>query len=185
MKASDIRKGNVLMYEGKPCRVMDFQHRTPGNLRAFIQVRFRDLLSGNSFDTRLSSTDTIEEVRVDTKEMQVLYREADGVVVMDIASYDQYTLDDETTGDAGAWLEPEMVFQAQWYDGRPIAITLPSTMELEVVETNPPMRGATKQAGSKPAKLSNGVTIQVPEFVEQGSRIKVNPREGEYLERVK
>jgi elongation factor P len=185
MKASDIRKGKVLMHDGKPCRVMDFQHRTPGNLRAFIQVRYRDLLSGNSFDTRLSSTDTVEEVRVDTREMQVLYREADGVIVMDISTYEQYTIDDETSGDEGKWLEPEMIFQAQWYDGRPIAIMLPSTLELEVTECNPPMRGATKQAGSKPATLSNGCVIQVPEFVEQGQRIKVNPREGEYLERVK
>lgn len=185
MKANDIRKGHVIIWEGQPCRVMDFQHRTPGNLRAFVQIRFRNLISGNTFDVRASSTDTLETAQLETKEMQVLYREGDGIVVMDSHSYDQFSLDNETIGEAGEWLEPEMTFQAEWLDGRPISITLPTVMELEVVETAPGMRGSTKTASTKPAKLSNGVTIQVPEFVEQGERVRVNPREGAYLERAK
>ena len=185
MKANDVRKGHVIQMDGKPCRVMDFQHRTPGNLRAFVQLRLRDLISGNTFDTRVSATDFLEELRVDTKEMQVLYREADGVVVMDQVSYEQYTLDGEAVGDAGEWLEPEMVFQVQWLEGRPIAIQLPTSMELEIVETAPGVKGGTKTASTKPAKLSNGVTIQVPEFVDQNERVRVNPRDGQYIERVK
>ena len=97
MKASDIRKGHVLIIGGQPCRVMDFQHRTPGNLRAFVQVRLRNLTSGNTFDTRLSATEFVDEARLDTKEMQVLYRDANGLHVMDNATYDQFTLDDEVT----------------------------------------------------------------------------------------
>ena len=185
MKASDIRKGTVIMYEGNPCRVMDFQHRTPGNLRAFVQVRMRNLMSGNTFDTRFASTEVIEEVRVDTKELQVLYRDSNGTHLMDQDTYDQYTLDDEAVGDLGEWMQPETKIIAEWLNGRPIALQLPSVMELEVVETAPVMKTATKTASSKPAKLSNGVTVQVPEFVGTGERVRVNPNTGEYLERAK
>lgn len=185
MKASDIRRGHVLIIDGQPCRVMDFQHRTPGNLRAFVQVRLRNLTTGNTFDTRLSATEFVDDARLDTKELQVLYRDANGLHVMDNASYDQYSLDDETIGDAGPWLESGLNFQAEWLNGRPIAIQLPSVVELEVVETAPVMKSATKTASTKPARLSNGVTVQVPEFIGEGERVRVNPREGTYLERAK
>lgn len=185
MKATDIRKGHVVILEGQPCRVMDFTHRTPGNLRAFVQLRLRNLKSGNTFDTRVSATDFLDEARLDTKEFQVLYRDQSGVHVMDSNSYEQYTLDESTVGDQGEWLQPEMRFQAEWLDGKPIGIELPSVMELDVVETSPVMRSATKSASTKPAKLSNGVTIQVPDFISTGDRLRVDPREGKYLERAK
>ena len=185
MKASDIRRGHVLMIDGQPCRVLDFQHRTPGNLRAFVQVRLRNLTSGNTFDTRLSATEFVEDARLDTKDMQVMYRDTNGVHVMDAQNYEQFTLDDEIVGEQGAWLESGMTFQAEWLNGRPIAILLPSVAEVEVVETAPTMKTATKTASSKPAKLSNGLTIQVPEFINEGERVRVNPREGVYLERAK
>jgi len=185
MKATDIRKGHVVILEGQPCRVMDFTHRTPGNLRAFVQLRLRNLKSGNTFDTRVSATDFLDEARLDTKELQVLYRDQSGVHVMDSNTYDQYTLDEATVGEQGEWLQPEMHFQAEWLDGKPIGIDLPSVMELDVVETSPVMRSATKTASTKPAKLSNGVTIQVPDFISTGDRLRVDPREGKYLERAK
>lgn len=144
MKASDIRRGHVLMIDGNPCRVMDFQHRTPGNLRAFVQVRLRNLTTGNTFDTRLSATELVDAARLDTKDLQVMYRDANGVHVMDSKTYDQYTFDDEIAGDQVAWLE-----------------------------------------SGHGARLSNGVTIQVPEFINEGERVRVNPREGVYLERAK
>lgn len=185
MKATDIRRGHVLMFEGKPCRVMDFTHRTPGNLRAFVQVRLRDLVAGNTFDHRYSATEFIEAARLDTKVLQVVYRDGNGVHVMDAETYEQFTLDQELVGDAAPWLEPEMRFQADWLDGRPIGIQLPNVIELDITETTPAMRGATKTASSKPATLSNGVTIQVPEFLGEGERVRVDPRSGQYLERAK
>ncbi len=185
MKATDVRKGHVLLIEGQPCRVMDFTHRTPGNLRAFVQVRFRNLISGNTFDTRLNASDFVDQARLDTKELQVLYQDAQGTHVMDQDTFDQYTLDQEITGDQTPWLQPEMKFMAEVLDGRPIAINLPSTIELEVMDTAPIMKTATKTASTKPATLSNGVTINVPEFVNQGERVRVNPNTGEYLERAK
>ena len=185
MKASDIRRGHVVIVEGQPCRVMDFQHRTPGNLRAFVQVRLRNLHTGNTFDTRFSATENVQDARLDTKELQVLYRDANGVHLMDSETYDQYTLDDEAVGDHGPWLEPGMTFQVEWLDGRAIALNLPAVTELEVIETAPVMKTATKTASTKPAKLSNGVTVQVPEFVAEGDRVRVDPRSATYLERAK
>jgi elongation factor P len=185
MKASDIRRGHVILIDGQPSRVMDFTHRTPGNLRAFVQLRLRNLATGNTFDTRLAATEFVDEAPLETKEFQVLYADHGGVHVMDTTTYEQHTLDAEAVGDQAAWLQPEMQIQVEWLDGRPVGIELPSVVELTVVETSPVMRSATKTASTKPAKLSNGVTIQVPEFVNEGEKVRVDPREGVYLERAK
>src|ERR1051325_77755 len=181
MKATDIRRGHVVMIDGQPCRVMDFTHRTPGNLRAFVQVRFRNLVTGNTFDTRLPATDFVDEAPLETKEFQGLYRDQGGVHVMDTTSYEPHTLDAPGTGGE----EREVHIRVEWLNGRPVGIELPSVVELTVVQTSPVMRGATKTASTKPAKLSNGVTIQVPEFISEGEKVRVDPREGVYLERAK
>lgn len=185
MKASDVRKGHVLIVNGQPCRVMDYQHRTPGNLRAFMQVRMRNLLSGNTFEQRFSATEDVETGRLDTKDMQVLYHDGTDLHVMDASTYEQYTLDGEVVGELGPWLVPEARFIAEWLGGKPISIQLPSVVELAITETTPVVRGATKTASTKPATLENGVTIQVPEFVENGTRVRVNPNTSEYLERAR
>jgi len=173
------------MVDGQPCRVMDFQHRTPGNLRAFVQVRMRNLVSGNTFDTRLIATEYVDEARLDTKEFQVLYRDDQGVHVMDSNTYEQYTLTEDVLGDFAPWLEPEIHLQAELLDGQVVGIQLPAAMEYTIVETAPVMKTATKTASSKPAKLSNGMTIQVPEFLDSGVRVRVDPRTGTYIERAK
>ena len=126
MKATDIRRGHVIFFEGQPCRVMEFTHRTPGNLRAFVQARMRNLNTGSTFEHRFSATEFVEEARLDTKQLQVLYRDANGVHVMDGETYDQYTLDDEVVGDQGQWMEAGMNFTVEWLNGRPIAIELPA-----------------------------------------------------------
>lgn len=185
MKASDIRRGAIIRFEGNPCRVMDFQHRTPGNLRAFVQVRMRDLVSGNTFDHRFSATENVEDVRLDSRTCQVLYRDATGVHVMDQQTYEQGILTDEVVGDLAAWLEPGLTVDVESMEGHPIGISLPAAMELEVAETAPVLKGATKNASTKPATLTNGVSINVPEFIAQGDRVRVDPRSGVYLERAR
>lgn len=185
MKATEIRKGHVLMMEGQPCRVMDFQHRTPGNLRAFVQLRLRNLISGNTFDTRVAATDFMDEARLDVKEFQVMYRDDSGVHVMDTETYDQTLLANDVVGEQGQWLEPEMHLKAEMLNGRAVGLQLPAAMEYTIVETAPVMRSATKTASAKPAKLNNGMTINVPEFLEEGTRVRVDPRSGAYLERAK
>lgn len=173
------------MVDGQPCRVMDFQHRTPGNLRAFVQIRMRNLISGNTFDTRYSATDYVDEARIDTKDYQVLYRDGDGVHVMDKQTYDQHVITDDVAGDAAQWLQPEMNIKVEVLNGNVVGLELPAAMEYTIVETSPTMRGATKTASNKPAKLDNGVTINVPEFLEEGTKVRVDPRTGQYLERAK
>lgn len=185
MKATDIRRGHIVIIDGQPCRVMDFQHRTPGNLRAFVQLRLRNLASGNTFDQRVSATDFVDEARLETRECQVLYRDDSGVHVMDAHSYEQFMLDAEAVGDHGAWLDPEMHFQVEMLEGRPIGIQLPAVGEYTIAETAPVMRTATKTGSTKPAKLNNGVTIQVPDFLGEGDKVRVDPRSGTYLERAK
>ncbi len=175
----------AINYNGDVAVVLDSQHRTPGNLRAFVQVRMRNLSSGNSFETRFSSTEDLETARLDTKEMQVLYDDGTDVHVMDAHTYDQFTLDSEVVGDLRQWMQPEMKFQAEWLNGRPISLKLPATVEMEITDTAPVMKTATKTASTKPATLSNGATIQVPEFLGSGERVRVNPNTGEYLERAK
>jgi len=185
MKSMTRHAGHIVIIEGQACRVMDFQHRTPGNLRAFVQLRLRNLVTGNTFDQRVSATDFLGEARVETRECQVLYRDNTGVHVMEVHSYEQFTLDPETAGDFGPWLDPEMHFQVEMLEGQPIGIQLPAVGEYTIVETSPVMRTATKTASAKPAKLNNGVTIQVPDFLGEGDRVRVDPRSGTYLERAK
>lgn len=185
MKGNEIRKGMVLIIDGDPCRVMESTHRTPGNLRAFVQVRMRNLRTGNSFDSRFSATEAVDTATLDKRYLQVMYSDDMGVHMMDTQTFDQFVLDSETVGEAAPWMEPGMEIEVLWFDTMPVSFELPPVVELEVVETAPTMRTATKSASNKPATLSNGVVIKVPEFIGEGDRLRVDPRTGSYLERAK
>jgi elongation factor P len=183
--ATQIRKGTVIVFNGDPHRVVDFHHHTPGNLRAFVQTKMRNLKTGALFEHRFRAADTIEKATVMTQELQYLYSDAHHYHFMNTQNYDQLELNDEALGDAAQWLMPNMLIQAEMYEGQPIGIELPSSMELRVEETEPALQGATKTAMTKPAKLENGVTVQVPPFVGPGELVRVDPREGKYMERVR
>lgn len=185
MKGNEIRKGMVLIIDGDPCRVMESTHRTPGNLRAFVQARLRNLRTGNSFDTRFSATEAVDTATLDKRYLQVMYTDDMGVHVMDTETFEQFVLDTECSGDSAPWLEAGMEVEVLWFDTMPVSIELPQVIEVEVVETAPSMRTATKSASNKPATLSNGVVIKVPEFISEGDRLRVDPRTGSYLERAK
>jgi elongation factor P len=168
IQATEIRKGTAIMYEGAPYRVLTFAHRTPGNLRAFVQVKLRNLRDGTQREVRLSSTETIERAAIMTREMDCLYPESGGWVLMDAETYDE-----------GMRLLVEML------DDNPIGVELPKTVEIEVRETEPVMKGQTAAKSNKPATLTNGVVVQVPPFIAAGDRIKVDPGERRYIERAK
>jgi elongation factor P len=185
MQANDIRKGMIIIHNGAPHRVMDFQHRTPGNLRAFVQARLRSLKSGSSSEVRFSSTENIERAVLDDQEMEYMYSDADHHHFMNTETYDQIALDSETLGDATNYLTAGTKIQVEFFEGSPIGVELPPSVELTVVETQPEMKGATASNSPKPAKLETGVTVQVPPFVKEGDRIKVDPAKGVYLERAK
>ena len=165
----------VLVFEGDPCRVVEFRHHTPGNLRAMVQAKLKNLRTGSNFEHRFRAADTIEKASMETIELEFMYKGGDSYHFMNTSNYDQLEMDDETLGDSAPWMQEGMKILAEYYNGRPIGIELPNSMVLEIVDTAPVFRGATKTASSKPAKLSNGVTVNVPEFVEQGTRIRVNP----------
>lgn len=185
MNANEIRKGMIILYNNEPHAVMDFQHRTPGNLRAFVQARLRSLKTGNSFETRFSSTETIERGIVERHDMEFLYQEDELYHFMNTENYEQVALNGDSLGDAAKYMTQGMKVQIAFYENQPIGVDLPPTIELEVAETEPEVRGATASNSPKPAKLENGVVVMVPPFVKQGDRIRINPSEDKYLERVK
>ena len=183
--ATQIRRGMVIVFEGEPCRVVEFRHHTPGNLRAMVQAKLKNLRTGSSFEHRFRAADSIDPASMETHDLEFLYQGGDTYHFMNTENYDQLEMDDEMLGDNAQWMQPGMKIQAEYYDGRPIGIELPNSLTLEVVDTAPVMKTATKTASTKPAKLENGVTINVPEFVGTGDKVKVNPTTGEYQERAK
>jgi elongation factor P len=183
--ATQIRRGMVIVFEGEPCRIVEFRHHTPGNLRAMVQAKLKNLRNGSSFEHRFRAADSIDPASMETHDLEFLYQGGDTYHFMNSENYDQLEMDDEMLGDNAQWMQPGMKIQAEYYDGRPVGIKLPNSLVLEVVDTAPVMKTATKTASTKPAKLENGVTINVPEFVGTGDKVKVNPSTGEYQERAK
>ena len=185
MPATQIRRGMVLVFEGEPCRVVEFRHHTPGNLRAMVQAKLKNIRTGNSFEHRFRAADSIEKAAMETHDLEFMYQGGDTYHFMNTENYDQIEMDEEALGDSAQWMQPGMKIQAEYYNGNPIGIELPNSLNLEIVDTAPVMKTATKTASTKPAKLSNGVTINVPEFIAQGERVRVNPTTGEYMDRAK
>ena len=183
--ATQIRRGMVIVFEGEPCRIIEFRHHTPGNLRAMVQAKLKNLRTGSSFEHRFRAADSIDPASMETHDLEFLYQGGDTYHFMNVENYDQLEMDEESLGDNAQWMQPGMKIQAEYYDGRPVGIKLPNSLVLEVVDTAPVMKTATKTASTKPATLENGVTINVPEFVGTGDKVKVNPSTGEYQERAK
>lgn len=175
----------IIIYQGVPHRVTDFQHRTPGNLRAFVQAKLRNLKSGSSAEVRFSSTENVERAILDEHEMEYLYSDGETHHFMNTETFEQIALDAEALGDAVGFLVPGTRIKIQFFDGQPMGVELPAVVELTVVETQPQLKRATASSSSKPAKLETGVTIQVPPFIKEGDKIRVDPNKGVYLERAK
>ena len=185
MPATQIRRGHVILFNGDPHRVLDFHHHTPGNLRAMVQTKMRNLKTGTTVEHRFRAADTVERAALSTHELQYLYSDGHHFHFMNNENYEMIELDEEALGDSSQWLTPNMVILAEFYEGKPIGIELPSSLTLKIVETEPVMTGATKTAMTKPAKLENGAVVQVPGFIAEGELVRVDPREGKYLERAK
>lgn len=185
ISATQIRKGMVIVFEGEPCKVVDFRHHTPGNLRAMVQTKLRSLRTGSSFEHRFRSADTVERAHLEQSEMEYLYSDGTQHHFMNTQNYEQTALNEEDLGDAAQWLMPGLKLEVEFYEGAPIGIDLPDSLELTVTQTEPSLKGATVSNVNKPATLENGVTIQVPPFINEGDKIRVNPSESRYIERAK
>ncbi len=185
ISASQIRRGSVIMHDGGPCRVLEFQHIKPGKGPAYMQTKLRNILTGVIFEHRFRSADTVEKAVMNTRELQFLYHDGQHHYFMDKESYEQFPIGDDALGDEAKWLVPNMDIQVEFLEGKPIGVELPRTLELTVEETEPGVRGDTRTSVTKPATLENGVTVQVPAFVDKGEKIRVDPGEGTYIERVR
>jgi len=185
VQATGLRPGMVVMFNDQPHRILAFQHRTPGKGNAIVQVKLRGVLTGTQTETRLGSTEYMDRVSVSGRAMQYLYKDGDGFVFMDNETYDQLTLQADTLEAESPWLEENMEVTVEYVGDDPTGIALPKMVEIEITETEPAMKGATAQASPKPATLANGVVIKVPQFIESGEMIRVDPAESRYIERVR
>lgn len=185
IQATQIRRGMTIIYNGVPHKVIDFHHHTPGNLRAMVQTKLRNLKTGASTEHRFRSTESVERAILEEHEMTYLYNDGSTYHFMNTETYEQIALDAEALGDAVGYLLPETVIRVEFYEGHPIGIELPPVVELAIIETEPELKGATISNVGKPAKLETGITIQVPPFIKQGERIRVNTEDGSYIERAK
>jgi elongation factor P len=183
---NDFRNGAVLKMDGELYRIEEYEHRTPGNLRAFVQAKLRSLRSGNLKEVRFRSGEEVTMVRMEKKNYQYLYKDGDDFVFMDNESYEQINVPSLTVGTVANFLREsdscDIVFAE---DGTIVSVELPAAVILKIVETDPGMRGDTATGGTKPAKLETGYMVNVPLFLNEGDMVKVDTRSGDYLERVK
>jgi len=170
--ATQLRPGMVIRHNGELCSVFSVEHRTPGNLRAFIQAKLRNLRTGAMFEHRFRSADAIDKVTVDEVKMEFLYSEGE-----------EYTFMKDILGDAVDYLIPNLQITVEFFDSKAVGIELPQTVELTVVETEPGLKSATASSVTKPAKTETGLVVQVPPFINEGEKIRVDTSEGAYLSR--
>jgi elongation factor P len=183
IQATRMKKGMLIKIEQDLFRVLELQHVTPGNLRGFVRVKFRNIRSGTLSDQKLRSEDSVERATLDERDMQYLYQDGDDYYFMDTSSFDQIHISSEALGESVNYLKPEMTIQVEFYGTEPVGIELPVTVDLKVTDTAPGIKGATASAQVKPAKLETGLVIQVPPFVNTGDSVRVSTETGEYLSR--
>jgi elongation factor P len=184
MQATRIRKGHLILHEGSLCRVLDTYHITPGNKRAHVQCKLRDLRTGRLVDYKFRAEDDVERASLDEREMQFLYRDGDMFNFMDTSSYEQVHISLEVLGDQALYLLPEALIKVEFYEADPVGIHLALTVDLKVTETAPGIKGATAAAQVKPATVQTGLVVTVPSFVNEGDVVRINTETGEYLSRV-
>jgi elongation factor P len=185
MKATTIRKGNIVRLNNNLYRVLVMDHVTPGKGRAHIQTKLRNIIDGTQTEMRFRSDEEVERVAIESKQMQYLYKDQSGFHFMDTETYEQVALAEENLGDAVKYLVPDSVIGVQWFEGNAIGVELPPSVDLKVVETTPSVKDSTASAQRKPATLNTGLVVQVPSFIEEGEMIRVSTVDGSYSERVK
>jgi len=183
IQATRMKKGMLIKIEQDLFRVLELQHVTPGNLRGFVRVKFRNIRNGSLSDQKLRSEDTVERATLEEREMQYLYQDGDDYYFMDTASFEQTHISSEALGDSVNYLKAEMTIAVEFYGTEPVGIELPVTVDLKVTDTAPGIKGATASAQVKPARLETGLVVQVPPFVNTGDKVRVSTETGEYLSR--
>ncbi len=184
IKATLLRTGMIIKHDGDLYAIYSVDHRTPGNKRAAMQTKMRNLRNGSMLDHRFRAEEFLDKVTVDEIEFQYLYSDGDGHHFMNAENYEQLALQNDIVGDTKDYLIPNMPVKIEYYDNKPIGVLVPDTVDLMVVETEPSIQKATASAVMKPAKLETGLVINVPPFVGTGDKVKVDTSEGRYIQRV-
>jgi len=183
VQATRLRKGNLIKLGNDLFRLLDLHHLTPGNKRAHIQARMRNIRTGTLADHKFRAEEDVERATLDEREMQYLYSDGDHCYFMDTATYEQIHISTEAMGDSRDYLVSDAIIRVEFYDAEPVGIELPQTVDLVVKETVPGIKGATASAQVKPATLETGLVVQVPPFINEGDRIRINTETGEYQSR--
>lgn len=185
ISATQIKRGMTIRLNNELYRVFSFQHITPGNWRGMVQTKLKSIKSGSIIEHRFRSEDRIEQAYLETHEVEFLYSDGSDYHFMNTETFEQFQLPSGLLEDAIPYMIPNIKLQIEFFEGRPIGVEMPASVELRVVSTEPALRGATVSNVNKPATLETGLVIQVPPFVNEGERIRVDTTEGKYLERVK
>lgn len=184
ISTNEFRTGLTVEWENGIWTIVDFQHVKPGKGSAFVRARLKNIITGNVNETTFRAGEKLPKAQINYRNMQFMYESDGEYFVMDQESYEQMSFTKELLGDAIKYLKEDMVLGVQFYNGSPIGVELPNFVELEIVETDPGVKGDTASGGSKPAKLETGAVVQVPLFVQQGDKIRIDTRTNQYLERV-
>lgn len=185
IKATQIRKGMILVYNNDLHVVSAMQHFTPGKGQAGVQTKMKNLKTGNNAENRFRSDENVEKANLETRKMEYLYNDGDNFYFMDQETYDQIPIRDEMIGDAKFFLLPNTLCDVSFYEEKPLSVELPTTVDLKVVETAPNLKTATVTSSYKPATMETGLVVQVPQFIEEGEVLRVDTRDSKYLERAK
>src|SRR5579862_2060619 len=181
--ATQLRPGMVVKFNNELYSIFKMEHRTPGNLRGFVQVKMRNFKSGTMIEHRFSSEDRVERASLDEHEMEYLYDDGEFFYFMNTETFEQMHLMKDLLGDATNFLIPQLKVNVEFYEGKPISVELPPSVDMKVVETEPGLKGATVSNVTKPAKMETGLVVQVPPFINEGEKIRVSTSESTYLER--
>jgi len=185
INATQIRKGMILIIESDLYKVLESTHVTPGKGQALMQTKLRRLKDGSLHDYRFRSKDRVEQAYLETIEMEYLYEDSGDYIFMNLETYEQIRLSGEGIGDASNYLIPNIIFSIEFFEKNAVGVNPPLTVELEVVKTAPFLKGATAAAGNKPATLETGIVVSVPQFIKEGDKLKIDTRDGSYIERAK
>jgi elongation factor P len=183
ISSTQLRPGMVIKFNNELYTIFKMEHRTPGNLRGFVQVKMRSLRSGSMTEHRFSSEDRVERAALDEQEMEYLYDDGEYYYFMNTETFEQMHLTKELLGDGVEYLVSQLKVNVEFYEGKPISVELPPTVDLKVVETEPGLKGASVSNVTKAAKLETGLVVQVPPFINEGEKIRVSTSEGTYQER--
>ncbi|NLF45938.1 MAG: elongation factor P [Syntrophomonadaceae bacterium] len=183
ISVNDFKTGVTIEMEGQVFQVMDFQHVKPGKGAAFVRAKLRNVKTGSTVEKTFRAGEKVTRAHLEKREMQFLYKDTEGYIFMDNESYDQISISQDTLGDGSKWLLENMIIEVLMFQGNILGIELPNFVELTVVETEPGVKGDTATGATKLARLETGVSVHVPLFINEGDRLRIDTRTGQYMER--